>query len=80
MPSWNECRNARPALFAIVKYQPKAFDAEAFISAMWVLFLRAPADPSPNLDGSFSLGEIGETRHKNWERLTPYSVAKPQSD
>jgi hypothetical protein len=30
----------------------------------------------PDVDGCFDLGDIGSAREKNWERLTPYSLAK----
>jgi len=50
---------------------------DAYIAAMWLMFLRAPAQktgPGEPVD----LGEIGEVRQKDWERLTPYSVAGPR--
>jgi hypothetical protein len=47
---------------------------EAYIRAMWSMFLRAPGKNT--LPGErVYLGEIGETRDKDWERLTPYSPA-----
>lgn len=53
----------------------EASDREAYIAAMWLMFLRAwgrhtkPGEP-------VDLGEIGEVREKNWTRVTPYSPAK----
>jgi hypothetical protein len=47
---------------------------EAYIQAMWLMFLRAPGHdtlPGERVD----LGEIGTVRAKDWERLTPYSPA-----
>jgi hypothetical protein len=54
----------------IVKKQP---DREAYIRAMWLLFLRTPCKRRPELDGSYNLGEIGSDAQKNWQRDTPYS-------
>ncbi len=49
-------------------------DQKAYVAAMWLLFLRAPGRntaPGEVVD----LGEIGATKTKDWERLTPYSPA-----
>jgi hypothetical protein len=49
-------------------------DREAYIAAMWLMFLRAPGRstaPGEPVD----LREIGLVAPKNWERLTPYSPA-----
>ena len=49
---------------------------ERHILAMWLMFLRTPGRktaPGEPVD----LGEIGSTREKDWERLTPYSPAEP---
>jgi hypothetical protein len=57
--------------------QPRPFDDEAFIWAMWLMYGRCPStktSPGEPVD----LGEIGPTTEKNWERLTPYSLAKPR--
>ncbi len=43
------------------------------IQAMWLMFLRAPGKAQPDVDGYFDLQEIGSTKEKDWERLTPYS-------
>jgi hypothetical protein len=51
-------------------------DYDAFLTAMFLMFARAPRNPKPDLDGSFNLGEIGDTPEKNFERLTPYSLAR----
>lgn len=65
------------ALATIPKSNPKR-DYDAFLTAMFLMFARAPRNPNPDLDGSFNLGEIGQDREKEWERLTPYSLAKPR--
>jgi hypothetical protein len=52
------------------KSQP---DREAYIRAIWLLFLQTPAKRNPELDGSYNLGEIGNDAPKNWSRATPYS-------
>ncbi len=48
-------------------------DREAYIQAMWLLFLSTPAKPNPEPDGFYNLGEIGSDANKNWSRATPYS-------
>ena len=51
-------------------------DHEAYIAAMWLMFLRAPGrktGPGEIVD----LGEIGAVNEKRWERLTPYSPSQP---
>lgn len=53
---------------------------DAHITAMWLLFCKAPKNEKPDLDGSFSLGEIGEAPEKNWTRLTPYSLARKEAN
>jgi len=52
--------------------------SEAYIAAMYLIFLRAPRNPNPDIDGHYSLGEIGTARTKSWTRLTPYSTAKKE--
>jgi hypothetical protein len=51
---------------------------EAYIRAMWLIFLRTPHKPAPEVDGFYSLGEIGEAPEKAWTRLTPYSIARKE--
>ena len=60
---------------AIVKYEPPP-DLDTFLVAMFLIFARAPRRAEPDVDGCFDLGDIGSARGKNWERLTPYSLAK----
>jgi len=53
----------------------KTIPHEAYIAAMWLVFLRAPGRetaPGEPVD----LGEIGEVREKHWARATPYSVVE----
>jgi hypothetical protein len=61
---------------ALVKIPTQTQDSrEAYVVAMWLLFLRAPereTAPGEPVD----LGEIGEVREKNWEKFTPYSIAE----
>lgn len=59
----------------IIRLQAKS-DREAFIQAMWLLFLFAPSKPIPDIDGFYELGEIGNAPPKEWSRMTPYSLAK----
>jgi hypothetical protein len=54
---------------------PTQDSREAYVVAMWLLFLRAPGCetvPGEPVD----LGEIGEVREKNWAKATPYSIAE----
>lgn len=61
---------------AIIKFQRQRH--EAHIAAMWLLFLRTPANENPDIDGMFDLGEIGETAPMRFDRMTPYSTALPK--
>ena len=59
----------------LIKATPDFDPREAYIAAMWLMFLRAPGRetaPGELVD----LGEIGEVREKNWARATPYSVVE----
>ena len=64
---------------SLVKIPPRSQQEihDLYVAAMWLMFLRAPGRetaPGEPVD----LGEIGEVREKNWDRLTPYSVARPR--
>ena len=49
--------------------------SDKFIFAMYLMFLRAPGRKT--LPGEcVDLGEIGQIKEKDWERLTPYSPAE----
>jgi hypothetical protein len=47
-----------------------------YVAAMWIRFLLAPGTPTAPGE-PVDLGEIGEVRQKNWERLNPYMTATP---
>lgn len=66
----------------VVIYQKPARspDFEAFVLAMFLMFARAPRQADPDVDGFYSLGEIGQAPEKNWSRLTPYSPAARERD
>lgn len=51
-------------------------DFDSFLLAMFLMFARAPKKATPDVDGSYSLGEIGTAPEKAWSRLTPYSIAR----
>jgi len=53
-------------------------DVDSLMLAYWLMFFRAPRRAEPDVDGSYSLGEIGTDVEKNWSRLTPYSIARRQ--
>ena len=53
---------------------------EERIASMWALFLLQNANPKPELDGSFFLGDISNPAEKNWTKATPYSLAQPKDD
>ena len=66
---------------AIVPFVPKEKEDDlhkAYIHAMWLIFLRCPRKPESEVDGFYSLGEIGEAPEKAWTRLTPYSIARKE--
>lgn len=52
---------------------------DQYIAAMWFMFCRAPRKEKPEVDGFYSLGEIGEVPEKQWVRMTPYSIARKES-
>ncbi len=72
---------------AITKVQPRALTdqrmpkagcgIDQLIWAYWILYGRTPKNPEPDADGMYNLGELGADAPKTWERLTPYSLAKP---
>lgn len=62
-------------MLAIQKRKPPKPTVDSHILAMWLLYCRAPGKstaPGEPVD----LGEIGQDREKDWERLTPYSPAR----
>ena len=64
--------------FSIVKSRSakRDIDVDAVLLAYWLMFLRAPGRntlPGEPVD----LGEIGQTKGKEWQRVTPYSPAEP---
>jgi hypothetical protein len=61
----------------LVKVTPKR-DFDTFVSAMFLIWARAPRNPNPDLDGSFNLGEIGAAPEKSWTKATPYSLSQPK--
>jgi len=63
----------------IIKRQPEA-NIDAHILAMWLLFCFAPSKPTPDVDGSYNLGEIGSDAEKNWSRATPYSPTELRTE
>jgi len=60
----------------IVKTPPGNLDA--FLLAMWLLYCRTPWKPECESDGSYWLGEIGNSRlqDQRMERDNPYSICK----
>ena len=61
----------------VVKSQ-KPPDLDSHILAMFLLWARAPRKAEPEIDGSYSLGEIGDAPEKTWTKATPYSLARPK--
>ncbi len=51
-------------------------DLDSLLLAYFLMFARCPRTPNPDLDGMYSLGEIGSAPEKDFERLTPYSIAR----
>ena len=62
----------------LTKYQPPTPppSVDSLMLAYFLMFARAPRRAEPDVDGSYSLGEIGVDAEKNWSRLTPYSIAR----
>jgi hypothetical protein len=63
--------------FSIVESPAKrGIDVDSLLLAYWLLYCRAPGNKT--LPGeAVDLGEIGQVKKKDWERLTPYSPAEP---
>jgi hypothetical protein len=61
----------------LVKVSPKP-DHDAFVTAMFLMYARAPKKAEPDPDGSYFLGEVGETAFEDQRLLrdTPYSICK----
>ncbi len=51
-------------------------DVDAHILAMWLMYCRAPRKAEPDVEGAYSLGEIGMDAEKTWERWCPYAPAR----
>lgn len=50
---------------------------EEKVRAYWALFLLMNANPRPEPDGSFYLGELGQTKSdRGVDRPTPYSLGR----
>lgn len=62
----------------LTKYQPPTPppSVDSLMLAYFLMFARAPRKEQPEVDGSYDLGEVGADVKKNWERLTPYSLAQ----
>jgi hypothetical protein len=59
----------------IVKWQKPVPppDLDSLMLAYWLMFCRAPRKAQPEVDGAYSLGEIGADAEKNWQRWCPYA-------
>ena len=67
------------AIVPVKQSTPAADPYEIFLAAMLLMYMRAPARktaPGEIVD----LGEIGQDREKDWERLTPYSLARRNAE
>jgi hypothetical protein len=64
----------------LVKYPPPTPPptVDSLMLAYFLMFARTPRKAEPDVDGSYSLGEIGSDVEKNWSRLTPYSPSQRQ--
>jgi hypothetical protein len=53
-------------------------DVDAHIAAMWLLYASRPGYEKPDMDGSYFIGEVGETRMTEQKLLrdTPYSPCR----
>ncbi len=62
----------------IEKYSAESAEEKhaAYVRAMWLQFLRTPANPLPDADGMFDLGEVGQSKSDGKIlRWCPYSPA-----
>jgi hypothetical protein len=68
----------RHAQLGAVERQRSRQGSEAYIHAMWALFLLQSSKPESDLDGMYDLGTIESPRieHQHLQRETPYSVCK----
>lgn len=66
---------------AIVKYQPQP-DVSAFVWSMFLLWASRPSKQDSEPDGSYFIGDVGETRLQDQRlvRETPYSKFAEDSD
>jgi hypothetical protein len=61
----------------IIPYKMAVDPREARIAALWLMYLRAPAHDNPDVDGMYSLGEIGQTKSdRGVDRWCPYSIGR----
>ena len=63
------------AIVPVKQSIPPTDPYEVLLAAMLLMYMRAPARktaPGEPVD----LGEIGHAAPKDWERLTPYSLAR----
>jgi hypothetical protein len=61
---------------SIVPSRPTEPDFDAMVLSYWLMYCRTPGKltaPGETVD----LGEVGEVPEKNFERWSPYSLAKP---
>jgi len=61
---------------ALVRRKPQWDWREEYVFRYFQMYLRANANPKPEPDGSFFLGNVEEVREKNWTKATPYSPAQ----
>ena len=46
------------------------------VFAYWLLWASRPRDAEPDETGAYFIGGVENAPEKNWERLTPYSIAR----
>jgi len=63
------------ALATIPKPQPQP-DLDSLLLAYFLMFAKCPRKAEPDIDGMYDLQEIGSAPEKDFERLTPYSIAR----
>ena len=51
-----------------------------YMFSLFLIFATRPTKESAEIDGSYFIGDVGTAKEKDWERLTPYSLAQKRED
>lgn len=62
-------------MHAIIRREPVWDWREEYIFRYFKMYIRANANPKPDVTGAYLLGDIEDPAPKNWTKATPYSPA-----